>query len=498
MIKIEKSWALLSLIFLVVVLSVFIKVIFNESGYLSNDSTNYLFLAKNLTDGHGFYVRLESGGEDMRGLFSSWPVGYPYLIAVISKISGLSVFMSSKILNVIFIGFVFVVFRKLFAADAWVYALIFLFSSYLEIYSFTWSEAGFIFGLVLFSYSLYEFLGKKTNLYFSSLLILFSVFLLFLIRYMGAFTVGVLGLLLVYLVVYKRYERERIVLISFLIAFNIMFVIWYLYFNYLETGLLSGRERFFAPESNYELLLSLIKAILAEISVPVYHPRPSFVIPSLFIQVLLAAYFLYKNRGVKCLGEVSSLEYFSVSRVFFIVGVLYLFCIVSIRWIFYFNEYSFRLLGPGTFLMFVSAISYLSVNLTKSCFDDFKKIIVVLSLISFFLYVPVKTYFRFQQSYDHTLYTLSKKYEHLPIGSILAFEQNKHLKYVRSDLIIKKPSSSEKLFEFYNRVNERKVRRVFVEVSDKINLEKYDNSFSKLFSKHQSGDVVEIFSGQDN
>ena len=67
-----------------------------------------------------------------------------------SKITNFSVFFSSKLLNLVFIGFTLLIFRKLFDKDAYLYGLIFLFSSYLEIYSFTWSETGFIFGLVMY------------------------------------------------------------------------------------------------------------------------------------------------------------------------------------------------------------------------------------------------------------------------------------------------------------------------------------------------------------
>jgi hypothetical protein len=493
---IKKNDILLIVIFIVIGLSLVMKVVFHESGYISNDASNYLQLSKNLLDGFGIYVPSEKEGEGVRTLFSSWPVGYPLLIAVIAKITGFSVMVSSKILNFIFIGLTLLFFRRLFFFDAWVFALIFLFSSYIEISSWTWSETGFIFGLVMFSYYLYSFLNNKDNLYLSATLLLFSACFLFLIRYIGAYTIGVMGLMWIYLLIFNGpLEKRKIVILTATILLNIVFVVSYLYFNFLETGLTSGRERVFAPESNYELLVTLLFALLAEITIPVYHPRPSFLVPSLIIQFSLIGYFIYKNDSSNSL-EVKSNSGYSISKIFFITGLLYLLCLVVVRWIFYFNEYSFRLLGPGTFMIFVAIISYLKERLNQKSFRNFKQIIVILTLISFILYVPIKTYARFEQPYNETLQQLNHKYEAIPSGSILAFETNKHLKYYRSDITIKKPLISESLTEFFNRVNKSNTNRVYVEIFDSKRIESYHESFINLFEDEDTGSIVEIFKDQ--
>ncbi len=172
--------------------------------------------------------------------------------------------------------------------------------------------------------------------------------------------------------------------------------------------------------------------------------------------------------------------------------MLYLLCLIDTRWIFYFNEYSFRLLGPGTFLIFVSLISYSKDHLSDKSFGDFKKTIGVLTLISFLLYVPIKTYFRFQQSYAETINQLNQKYSHIPEGSVLSFEGNKHLKYYRSDLIIKKPLVTESIYDFYNRVNTTKHKQVFLEVPKNGRLQRYDKSFSELLSGKPAGSIIEV------
>ena len=483
---------ILFVVFLIVVLSISVKIIFNESGYLSNDSTNYLFLAENIVNGHGYYTHTEDGIDGSRRLFSSWPIGYPTLISIVSVVTGLSVFISSKVLNIVFIGSTLLLFKKISPVNAWVYALIFLFSSYLEIYSFTWSETGFIFGLVLFSYYLYRFINDNTNIYFVSCILLLSVLFLFLIRYIGALTIGVLGLTWIYLLFSNRESRKKLIIISVLIVFNISIVIGYLYFNYVETGLTSGRARVLAPESNYILFVTLVKALLAELSIITYHPRTSFIVPALLFQFLLVSFYFYKKKFTYNSSNSPS-EFVSLYKVLALVGVCYLLCIIAIRWVFYFNEYSFRLLGPGSFLLFVALINYIENGSNKNLFEVFKKIILILSGISFFLYVPLKTYVRYEPSYQETLKVFDLKYNQIPVGSVLAFETSKHIKYYRNDIIVKKPLFEESVDDFYNRVNPEKNKKVFMEISKRKDILKYHNSVQELIYSKNKGDIVEIY-----
>jgi hypothetical protein len=482
----------LILVFLIIVLSISIKVVFNESGYLSNDSTNYLFLAENIVNGHGYYTHSESGGDGERELFSSWPIGYSTIISTVAIVTGLSVFVSSKVINIVFIGLMLLLFKKISPANAWVYALIFLFSSYLEIYSFTWSEAGFIFGLVLFSYYLYKFINNNTNLYFLTFMLLLSVLFLFLIRYIGAFTIGVFGITWIYLLIYKRDNKKKIVATSLLIVLNITIVVSYLYFNYIETGLTSGRPRVLAPESNYLLFVTLVKALLAEVSIITYHSRASFLIPTLLFQFLLIYFYLYKYKKKRAFSRSisTSIDFY---KILILVGVSYLVCIVTIRWFFYFNEYSFRLLGPGSFLLFMALINYFENVSSEEIFEIVKKNIAIFAAISFLLYVPVKTYSRYEHSYQETLDILNLKYEKIPAGSILAFETNKHLKYFKKNIIIKRPLFKETVEEFFERVNPEKNKRVFIEISKRKDILKYDKSIQDLFFNKSHGDIIEIY-----
>jgi hypothetical protein len=83
----RKNNFILVVVFLIIVLSISIKIIFNESGYLSNDSTNYLFLAENIINGHGYYTHTEDGSDGSRRLFSSCTIGCPTLISIVSAVT---------------------------------------------------------------------------------------------------------------------------------------------------------------------------------------------------------------------------------------------------------------------------------------------------------------------------------------------------------------------------------------------------------------------------
>ena len=73
----------LILLYLFICFSLLIKIFFDKNGYISNDSSNYLMASQNFVDGFGFFIDHENGSYNERILFSSWPVGYPFLIGLI-------------------------------------------------------------------------------------------------------------------------------------------------------------------------------------------------------------------------------------------------------------------------------------------------------------------------------------------------------------------------------------------------------------------------------
>jgi len=502
--KLEKNDAYLLFIFLLVSISIFFKVYFNHTGYLSNDSTNYLLAAQSFLNGDYFYVFYEFGNSGEKRFFSAWPIGYPFIISALSYLFNCSVFLASKIANIIFILGCIIIFRINFKLTSSIIALFFLSSSYLELYSYSWSETGFIFFLLLFSINLYYFLFLEDNLKYLLLIIISSI-CLFLLRYIGLFTIGILIFFIIYSLLFSL-PKIKIKILFFLTLLNILFVLLYFYYNYRQTGLISGIPRGLAPETNFELLKILCLKLISEITIPVYHSKLKFLIPLFFIQLSLVYiffgnsiinvyYFLKKN----C---INLFLLFFVKNIFVkkynvigFIGLSYLGCIILIRWIFYFNEYSFRLLGPGTFLIYIWLVTFLHDRCSQKDFRKFSILMVILSLISFTLYVPLKTYLRFEQTYNETIKEVKNYYKNVEDYSILIHEKNKHMKYLRPKIQTKKPSNNEDYNSFINRIKSNENTNIYIDLSEEefnsgifqsyFVLENYDKSIFKVLEiKH--------------
>ncbi|WP_153304248.1 glycosyltransferase family 39 protein [Desulfovermiculus halophilus] len=193
--------------------SIVIQSYLNPNGFLSPDSTNYLSVAKNLLNGDGYVL-----GHDLRREpFAVWPVGYPTLIFIVAKISNLSVFWASKLTNILLILGILITIRKTFRRQSYLYALVLFFSSFICIYSYTWSETLFIFLLLLFCLSIYSLLKTEKPNNFNYILIFLTSISLFMSRYIGAFSFGVIAILaLYYLFIENNKKRSiKLILISF-------------------------------------------------------------------------------------------------------------------------------------------------------------------------------------------------------------------------------------------------------------------------------------------
>ena len=290
----KEDWYLL-MIFIMMAVAIVVKSYFHPDGYLSPDSTNYLKLAQNLLEGNGYYVSAYGSTGQDRELFAAWPVGYPTLIFVVAKLTGLSVFWASKFLNIIFIGIILGIFRYLFKHNAYVYGLILLFSAYIEIFSFTWSETIFIVALVWFATSVYLLIVNPKRislLYFS---IMAASLLLFMSRYIGAFSFGLIGLLGLYYGAIKKDKSKSFILIGIAVI-NIGIMILYLHHNYTETGFSTGVKRIPSSETNLQLFYFLLKGMVSEALIPIQvMSRNGMMV--FFAQFSIIGLLLWKHRN---------------------------------------------------------------------------------------------------------------------------------------------------------------------------------------------------------
>ena len=380
--KLIKEDYYLIIIFLVMTITIISKSYFNPSGYLSPDSIYYLSLAQNLLDNYSFYIY---GPNKKIELFAVWPVGYPFLIFMTAKITGLSVFLASKLLNIFFIGLILFFFRKLFNKNAYLYGLIFLFASLIQIYTYSWSESVFIFCLLWFSTSIYLLLTKtkKNALVYSS--ILFSSLFLFLSRYIGAFSFGLIGLLGLYYFFIKKDKSKSLILISIALI-NLSLMSIYLHHNFIISGYITGLPRYFAPETNIHLLEMLIKSIILEILFYSNHVIWKDIAFPLFQFILFILLFLKYRKFI--IKQYTNKQLMILPIVFSSIGIVYLFFMVLLSWNGYIEELNYRLLAPGSFLIFIAMINYFENHSRAKYFNLFKILFVAVSMYSWVLNVP--------------------------------------------------------------------------------------------------------------
>ncbi|MGB5064450.1 MAG: hypothetical protein WBQ37_11875 [Candidatus Competibacter sp.] len=483
-------------LFLITTIILF-KSYFGTDGCLSPDSTHYLALAQSLLDGNGMYTSSHSSSQDLI-YFAIWPAGYPTLIAILSKLTGISVFWSSKLVNIILITGILLVFLKLFGKSAYAYGFILLFGSYIEIYSYTWSEAPFIFGLVIFAASISNLIknqsSRSSEWFFHFLGVCLTSLILFFSRYIGAFSTGVIGILSLYFIFIKRNLKIGSALVSILIL-NGIIIFLYLYNNSIKTGYSTGIPRIPSPETNFELAHSLLKSFFSELIFPVanfsLHPLMILVLFSEVVILMLIAWFTrtsvqnyLKNRKID-----------TITVIFFLIGIIYLISIIMMRWLVHFDGFSFRLIAPGTFLIFISVLHSLELSFNKKHFRLLSLGILVIGFIAIFCQALYPAYKIKTPSYLENIEKIKADFKNIEARSFVVFG-NKHLNYLRPDISVVNPKSlpysneMETLDDFLGRLGLR--RHIYIQVPEKISDKKYHDSIIEFVQKYRAGEIIKI------
>lgn len=82
-----------------ILLSSAFKIYASPNGWLTHDSFEYLNHANNINFFSIF--RACDPVSNSSSFFSTWPIGYPLIISIVSFLTGLNSFFSSKLLNYI-------------------------------------------------------------------------------------------------------------------------------------------------------------------------------------------------------------------------------------------------------------------------------------------------------------------------------------------------------------------------------------------------------------
>lgn len=453
---IRKNTKVAALLFLIAVTVILINVIFHNSGYLSPDSTHYLGLAERLLNGFGPFVT--DSGRSLAGevYFAVWPIGYPSMIAVVSYLTGLDVFLASKLLNILLLTASMLIVAESFGSNGPIISLAFLFAAPIMLFSYTWSEAPFIFFLVCFASAVANLLkpipearGHRIALAF----IFISSIGLFLSRYIGIFFIApAAGAAALLFIQGRRVLAARLLVVSTL---ALILALLYLLFNWYMTGYPTGMPRIPAPETHLELMNRLLVAVVKELMIPVVMHRPlkpEYIVLAIAYGCLVLWLATQLCRSNK---EAQGNPYWNYQLSYFVTGLTYLLAIITARWTHQFDSFNVRLLHPGVILLTFAAFSYLFNH-----YRGASKAITIFIVASVLLSIAGYGYSAYKEvmseNYFKATHERLRRYSDIPRGSIVIFGDQR-LNYLRpADLHIAYPAARP--YQAYDETWERFLR----------------------------------------
>lgn len=367
----------------VLVLVICLRVIADETQYLSPDSHYYLNMAENYVKGEGFvssFPYYEMGDKVFIGFF---PIGYPLLIAGIHLLTGLSFFIASKVVMLLSLLVIFLLLRKLFHQWAWVPALYFSSFGMLQVFSHSWSEGPFLALEMFLIFTLFKHWKAPDTVSYRAAFKLFLILIgLFLCRYAGMFFMPVMGVMMIWYWVKDR--RQIAIVYGVSIVLYSLFVLVYLTNVYWLTGYFSGIERSWTVVVDvYEGLMMAAAGLVNECFIAKnYFFLKGFYVDSIFyftlvIQVILLLWIYQKGRYV--LGPIFRSD---LMGLIWLVGGVFLVFIVSI------DQLDYRFLAPATMPIYLGVLGGISVLKEGVLFEKVKIPIVVLFLFSLLMNLP--------------------------------------------------------------------------------------------------------------
>ncbi|MEM9602296.1 MAG: hypothetical protein AAGA11_05505 [Pseudomonadota bacterium] len=424
------------LTFLAVVTSVLLLSTFDPDGQVSRDHANYLRLAQQLLDGRGYRAPVydatgQAGHADV--LFATWPVGYPTAVYLASAVSGLGVFWASKALNLVAIGLSLLALRRRFD-DAHHVASVFLFASLITLASYSSSDLLFALLFLHFTLTLHDALTDTKPA--RCLVLALLAVSLFLLRYVGAVSLGIMGLAALLLLVQKSRRRDAFRLLTATAA-SAVFSVAYLLNNVRETGHLTGIERIAAPESPAALAAMFSLAVLVE-AVPfaLYSsPRNAVLGAAMTVIVVTLVAVAYRRRHTRTLDSRSA----GLAGVLIATAGVYATAILVLRSITHFDNIGFRFFTPATVLVFTA----LCVTFRDRAEGRPRAVVVwtvsAVLVLSFVLTTPrgVLRHWHTPQ-YADTVAAVRARFDDLPDGSIVVFGPV-HLNYLFPHLHNRRP-----------------------------------------------------------
>ncbi len=374
---------LLLLMFITFCLSIYVNG-YLEGVNISADSAGYLREAVNLHAGKGFHYDALAGYES--SWFANWPILYPAMIALVMKITGLEVYLSSKILSMILVGILLGVLYKEYGKKAWIYALCATNLGLMYLYWYSWSELPFIIFITLFALRLYRILQSDSFVLKDCILLGCFMVLAFLTRYFGIFLFGVAAFSIFIIVLgrisamlrekkdnkdnmdaadkHRLWSAIKTILggkvMGLIATCGISGVICLLYLinNKIRNGMPSGVSRSMWWDDYVTLTNDLIKALVAEFFNIFHTEVPSYIAE---LKPSMEALFVITVLSVTAIYIIPRIKGFSRASVLIMTSVIYYGMFIVIRYFSSMDTFYYRFFAPATFL-FTLGLTELIVN----------------------------------------------------------------------------------------------------------------------------------------
>ncbi|ROI02191.1 hypothetical protein EGI16_15040 [Chryseobacterium sp. G0240] len=283
---------------------IILKTVYS-SGELTPDSIQYLLQAQNLW---GYKV--------------NFPLGYPFLIKIVSFVTG-SLLIASKVINILaYLGTVLFSYRKKFFLSQTI--LIFSFYPFINLYSPSLSEPLYFFINYLIIYYVYQYIKEGftiKNTVHLSLLFFFLVS----VRFSGVFVLAAVLAFLAYFNFKNKYPAKSFIIPAVSVTVG---ALAYLIINHMYSGFALGRRDhlYIPPASLMEFMPKMLWSALNDFSFlnTILHKGILNRITSFNIFIGTVLFILFIFLIVK---KRKQLSYFNVYLIFsFIIitlGILY-------------------------------------------------------------------------------------------------------------------------------------------------------------------------------
>jgi len=328
----------------------------NPNHYTTTDSRYYLESAENISAGKGYTI-LENNSYKWN---STFPIGYPVTISIVSLLTQTSVLIASKLVNILASGVWLICLNRWFGKKkAVILGCILMLGPFLKLWAHTWSEPLFLIVLFSWTYHFYQS-GRISHCSVSKTSYLFILGItLISIRYAGLFIIP-LSLLYAFYKLLKK-EKSTALYLTLLTFGWIVYLVGYFQWSKYQSQSYFGENRFEGNIVFTQNFFLFSKGILNEIFLlrDMDFQSPDILCYcALFIQIIILTALFKQLTSKKVFDKKPSSE----TLHFGITSLAYLIFLFIIRIFSQFDEPGYRLLAPFSFLLISGFMMYIPVQ----------------------------------------------------------------------------------------------------------------------------------------